>query len=108
MVYFENINCTYLDPFTETWQDKQIEASVNDYAYHFDKIFSIESIVCPSRCFPLVDINHGNICVYYLEGQKKEAVNELSEMLNHRAKQLKESFEWYESIVDSLVNKGET
>ena len=105
MVYFENINCMYLSPFTETWQDKQIESSVSDYellAYHFRKIFSFESIVCPSICFPLVDINHGNTCVYYLEGQKKEAVNELREMLNHRAKQLKESFEWYESIADML------
>lgn len=56
--------------------------------------------------FPYVDIiSPMNICVYYLKGQKDDAINKLKEELVRKADKLSGMVLDYEFVADSLEHK---
>ena len=104
-----------LAAFCDDWQNRYIDAKVviSDYhdnhvdsvSYMFKKIFTEEETYCVKSRLPLVDISNICYCVYYLDGQEKDAVKRLSGTLGYEAMHMRNQASFFDSIKEKLKNK---
>ena len=107
-----HIKCLYWDTFCDSWQTRDIRANVvvDNYhdahvdaiSYFFKRIFTNEETYCVKSKFPLVDISGTCTCVYYLNGQEKDAVTKLSGRIYFIAVELRNQSFFYDLIREKL------
>ena len=102
-----HIKYLYWAGTSETWlsNDIDITAQVSEDGYYsFKDLNGTHINYLKKQGFPYVDIISSMcICVYYLEGQKDDAINKLKDAINDRIIVLQNKILTYRAILTTLL-----